>query len=90
VCLIDCTGALGNIYGNVYQTCHLKGKTYRDAQLGEPARFIVVDHVSEHGVICRSEPAEEKRGEGELLLDNSHLEPQAVRAQHHHGDDDSE
>jgi hypothetical protein len=26
----------------------------------------------------------------ELLLNSSHLEPQAVRLQHHHGDDDME
>jgi hypothetical protein len=25
-----------------------------------------------------------------LLLNNSHLEPQAVKLPHHHGDDDSE
>jgi hypothetical protein len=30
---IDCTESLGNIYKNVFQTCHPKGKTYRDAQL---------------------------------------------------------
>jgi hypothetical protein len=30
-CPIDCTEALGNIYRNRSQTCHPKGKTYRDA-----------------------------------------------------------
>jgi hypothetical protein len=29
-CPIDCMETLGNIYGNGFQTCHLKGKTYRD------------------------------------------------------------
>jgi hypothetical protein len=33
-CPIDCTEALGNIYGNRSQTCRPKGKTYRDAKLG--------------------------------------------------------
>jgi hypothetical protein len=31
----------------------------------ELARPVAVDHVSEHLVVCRSEPAGEKRGEGE-------------------------
>jgi hypothetical protein len=57
--------ALGSIYGNGFQTCHPKGKTYRDAQLGELARSVMVDHVPDHGVICRSEPTGEKHGEGE-------------------------
>jgi hypothetical protein len=64
-CLIDCTEALHNIYGNGSQTYHPKGKTYRDAQMGELARSVAVDHVLEHGVICWSEPTGEKHGEGE-------------------------
>jgi hypothetical protein len=63
--LIDCTEALGNIYGNESQTCHLGGKTYRDAQLKELVHSVAVDHMPEHEVTCLSEPAGEKRGEGE-------------------------
>jgi hypothetical protein len=65
-CLIDCMGVLGNIYGNGSQTYHPKGKTYRDAQLRELARSIAIDHMSEHRVVYRSEPAGEKRKEGEI------------------------
>jgi hypothetical protein len=64
-CPIDCTRALGNICWNGSQTCHPKGKTYRDAQLGDLARSVAVNHMMEHGAVCRSEPAGEKRGEGE-------------------------
>jgi hypothetical protein len=53
------------MYGNRSQICHPKGKTYRDAQLRELVRSITVDHVPEHGVVCRSEPTREKYGEGE-------------------------
>jgi hypothetical protein len=63
--LIDCTEALGNIYGNGSQTCHSKGKTYRDDQLGELAHFIIVELAPEHEVNCGSEPTREKHGEGE-------------------------
>jgi hypothetical protein len=33
--------------------------------VGELARFVAVDHVPEHGVVYRSEPAGEKHGGGE-------------------------
>jgi hypothetical protein len=56
---------MGNIYGNRSQACHLKGKIYRDAQLGELVHSIAVDHMPEHEVTCWSEPAGEKQGEGE-------------------------
>jgi hypothetical protein len=39
-CPIDCMKALGNIYGNRSQICRPKGKTYKDAQLGELAQSI--------------------------------------------------
>jgi hypothetical protein len=68
---------LGNIYGNKLQTCRPKGKTYRYAQLGELVRSIVVEHAPEHEVICGSKPAREKHEKVKLLLNNSHLEPQA-------------
>jgi hypothetical protein len=66
---------MGNIYGNRSQTCHLKGKIYRDAQLGELVHSVVVEHAPEHEVVCESKPVGEKHGEGELLLNDSHLEP---------------
>jgi hypothetical protein len=49
----------------LHQTCRLKGKTYRDAQLGELVHSIVIKRTSEHGVTYRGEPVGEKRGEGE-------------------------
>jgi hypothetical protein len=64
-CPINYTEALNNIYRNESQTCHPKGKTYRDAQLGKLAHSVGVDHVLEHGVVYRSEPAREKCGEDE-------------------------
>jgi hypothetical protein len=65
-CPIDSTRALGNIYGNGSPKYHPKGKTYRDAQLGELIHSITVEHASEHEVIYESEPAGEKCGEGEI------------------------
>jgi hypothetical protein len=62
---INCAEALGNIYGNGSQACHLKGKTYRDAQLGELVHSDTVEHTLEHEVICGNEPVGEKCGEGE-------------------------
>jgi hypothetical protein len=47
------------------QTCHLKGKTYRDAQLREFVDSVVVEQLLEHELACGSEPAWERReGEG--------------------------
>jgi hypothetical protein len=57
--MINCTEGLGNIYRNRSQTCHLKGKTYRYAQLGELVCSVAVEHTSEHEVICGSKPAGE-------------------------------
>jgi hypothetical protein len=51
------------------ETYHPKGKTYRDAQLGELVHSIAVEHASEHEVICRSELAGEKSGEGETAAE---------------------
>jgi hypothetical protein len=56
---------LGNIYGNRSQSCRLKGKTYKDTQLGELVHSVVVEHTPEHGVAYRGEPIGEKREEGE-------------------------
>jgi hypothetical protein len=78
---IDGKECLGNIYGNGSQTCHPKDKTYRYAQLGEFVHSIAVEHALKHEVIC---------GKVKLLLNNNHLEPQAVRPQRHCGDDDLE
>jgi hypothetical protein len=60
---------LGNIYGNGSQTCRPKGKTYRDAQMGELVHFIAVEHAPEHRVICESGPTREKCGEGETATE---------------------
>jgi hypothetical protein len=38
---------LGNIYGNRSQTCRLKGKTYRDAKLGELVHSVSIEHALE-------------------------------------------
>jgi hypothetical protein len=56
---------LGNIYGNITQAYRLKGKTYRNAQLGELVHSVVVERVPEHGVAYKGELIGEKRGEGE-------------------------
>jgi hypothetical protein len=68
-CSIDCMEALGSIYENGSQTCRPKGKTYRDAQLGELIRSVAVEHVAEHEVVCGSEPLWEKHGEGETITE---------------------
>jgi hypothetical protein len=60
---INCTEALDNIYRNGSQTCHPKGKTYKDAQLRELVYSIAVEHALEHKVDYGSEPAREKRRE---------------------------
>jgi hypothetical protein len=51
---------LDNIYRNISQTCHPKGKTDRDAQLEELVHSVTVEHVPEYEVICGSEPIGEK------------------------------
>jgi hypothetical protein len=81
---------LVNIYGNESQTCHPKGKTYRYAQLGELVHSAAVKHVLEHEVIYGSKPAGRSTEKVKLMLNNSHLKPQAVRPQRHCGDDDLE
>jgi hypothetical protein len=86
-CPIDCTEALGNIYGNMSQTCHPKGKTYRDAQLGELIYSIVVEHTLEHELVYGSEPMGRRAEKVKLLLNSRHIKPQAVRPQCHHEDD---
>jgi hypothetical protein len=50
------------------QTCHLKGKTYKDAQLGELIHSVAVEQLSEHELACGSEPTWE-RGEGETVAE---------------------
>jgi hypothetical protein len=54
--LIDYIESLGNIYGSGSQICHMKGKIYRDAQLGELVYSVVVEHTPEHEVVCGSKP----------------------------------
>jgi hypothetical protein len=67
--LVDCTEFLGNIYENGSQTYRMKGKTYKDAYLGELVYYVTVDHAPEHEVICGSEPAGEKHGEDETAAE---------------------
>jgi hypothetical protein len=50
------------------QTCHPKGKTYRDVQLGELVHSVAVKQLPEHELICGSKPAWE-RGEGEAVAE---------------------
>jgi hypothetical protein len=63
------------MYGNIgqhiwewIQTCHPKGKTYRDAQLGELVHSVTVEQLSEHEPAYGSEPVWE-RGEGEAVAE---------------------
>jgi hypothetical protein len=48
------------------QTCRPKGKTYRDAPLGELVHFIMVEDSLKHDVVCGSKPAWEKHEEGKI------------------------
>jgi hypothetical protein len=68
-CPIDCMEGLSNIYGTGSQTCHPKGKTYRDVQLEELVHSVMVEHALEHKVVCKSKPTGEKRGEGETIAE---------------------
>jgi hypothetical protein len=43
------------------QTCHPKGKTYKDTQVGELVHSIVVEQLPEHELACGSESAWEHR-----------------------------
>jgi hypothetical protein len=52
------------MYGNLrqhireqIQTCYLKGKTYRYAQLGELVHYVMIEYLPEHELACESEPA---------------------------------
>jgi hypothetical protein len=63
------------MYGNLglhiweqIQICHPKGKTYRDAQLGELVHSVAVEQLLERGLACGSEPAW-KRREGEAVAE---------------------
>jgi hypothetical protein len=68
-CPINCIEGLGNIYGNRSQTCRLTGKTYGYAQLEKLVHSIAVEHAPKHKIACESEPAGEKRGEGETTAE---------------------
>jgi hypothetical protein len=61
-------GNLGQHIRGQIETCHLKGKTYKDAQLGELVHFIMVEQLPEHELACGSEPAW-KHGEGETVAE---------------------
>jgi hypothetical protein len=70
------------------QTCHPKGKTYRDAQLGEFVHSVVVEQLPEHSLVGVNPYGSAEKVK--LLLNSSHLEPHVVRLLRHRGDDDSE
>jgi hypothetical protein len=61
-------GNLGQHIRERIQTCHPKGKTYRDAQLRELVHSVAVEQLSEHELACGSKPAWE-RGEGETVAE---------------------
>jgi hypothetical protein len=47
----------------------MKGKTYKDAYLGELVHYVAVDHAPKHEVIYGSEPAGEKHREDETATE---------------------
>jgi hypothetical protein len=49
-------------------TCHPKGKTYKDVELGELVHSVVVEQLPEHELVCGSEPAWE-HGEGQVVAE---------------------
>jgi hypothetical protein len=77
---IDCTESLGNIYRNISQTCCLKGKTYRDAQLGELIHSIAVEHCRSMKSSVGVNPQGRSTEKMKLLLSGSHLNPPSWRA----------
>jgi hypothetical protein len=56
------------IYTERIQTCHPKGKTYRDAQLRELVHSVMVEQLPEHELAYVSEPAW-KRGEAKAVAE---------------------
>jgi hypothetical protein len=82
---IDCMEYLSNIYGNRSQICCSKSKTYRDAQLESlfiPSRLSTRQSTKPSvGVNPQGRSTEKVK----LLLNDSHLEPQAMKPQHHYG-----
>jgi hypothetical protein len=88
-CPIDCMETLGNIYGN--RSRHVTRKVKLIAMLNWESLFIPSRLSS-----CRSMNSPvgvNPHGRAEkvkLLLNSSHLEPQAMKPPHHHGDDDLE
>jgi hypothetical protein len=59
---------LGQHIRECIQTCHPKGKTYRDAQLVELVHSVMVEQLPEYELACGSEPAWECR-EGEAVAE---------------------
>jgi hypothetical protein len=47
----------------------MKGKAYRDGELGEHVHSAAVEHAPEHEIIYGSKPAGEKRGAGETVVE---------------------
>jgi hypothetical protein len=50
----------------------------------------VVEHAPEYEIVYGNKPQGRNTEKVKLLLNGSHLEPQAVRPQHHHEDDELE
>jgi hypothetical protein len=61
-------GNLGQHIRERIQTYHPKGKTYRDAQLGELVHSISIEQLPEYELACESEPAWE-HGEDEAVAE---------------------
>jgi hypothetical protein len=81
---------LGNIYGNRSQTCCQRvnfTEMLSYESLFIPSRLNI--HRSTKSSV-RANPQGRSVEKVKLVLNGSHLEPQDVRPQHHHGDDDLE
>jgi hypothetical protein len=68
----------------------LKEQNLQRCSAGELIHSIAVEHASEHEAVCGSKPIGRSTEKVKLLLNDSHLEPQAMKLQHHYGDDDLE
>jgi hypothetical protein len=82
-------GTLGNIYGNrsrhVTRRVKLTEMLHWES-LFIPSRLSSCQSTNSHVEVNLHGSTEKVK----LLLNSSHLEPEAVKPQRHHGDDDSE
>jgi hypothetical protein len=87
--VIDCMESLGNIYGNGSR--HVIQRVKFTETLNWKSLFIpswLSSYRSTNSSVGVSPHGSTKKVK--LLLNGSHLEPQAVRPPCHHGDDDME